>query len=62
MFEGYDFSKLEQVFHYMNQDGASCDGTWIEENIFPSKYKSRGKVVQFFYIRLCSPSLHKIEK
>ncbi|CAG2186908.1 unnamed protein product [Mytilus edulis] len=41
---GYDFSKLEQVFHYMNQDGASCDGTWIEENIFPSKYKSRDKI------------------
>ncbi|CAC5359441.1 unnamed protein product [Mytilus coruscus] len=41
---GYDFSKLEELFHCMNEEGANWDGTWIEENILPSKYKTKDKI------------------
>lgn len=41
---GYDFSKLGEVFQFMNQDRASCDGKWIEENLVPSKYKNKDKI------------------
>ncbi|XP_063436431.1 S-adenosylmethionine-dependent methyltransferase Rv2258c-like [Mytilus trossulus] len=38
---GYDFSKLGEAFDFMNKDGDSYDGKWLEDNLLPAKYKSK---------------------